>query len=53
MDIEITGIKAGEYFVKFIEPYCGDQKKLEFLIDLHQNSSGEYCVERDQYPWGI
>lgn len=53
MDIEITGIKASEYFVKFIEPYCGDQKKLEFLIDLQQNSSGEYCVERDQYPWGI
>lgn len=53
MDIEITGIEASQYYVKFVEPYCGDQEKLEFIIDLLQNPTGEYCVERNQYPWGI
>jgi len=53
LDIEVSGIEAGEYFVKFIEPYCGDQQKLEFSIDLSQSSNGIYCVERNQYPWGI
>lgn len=53
IDIEVTDIEAGQYFVRFIEPYCGDQEKLEFIIDLQQNPNGEYCVERNQYPWGI
>lgn len=53
LDIEVTGIVPGQYFVKFIEPYCGDQEKLEFTIDVNQNNNGIYCVERNQYPWGI
>lgn len=53
MNSEITGIGSGQYYLKFIEPYCGSQDKLEFTVDLKQNPSGSYCVERTQYPWGI
>jgi len=53
LEIEVNGVLSKSYFLKFIEPYAGDQEKLEFIIDLQQQFSGEYCVERDQYPWGI
>lgn len=53
LDIEINGIKAKRYYLKMIEPYIQGQETLEFYIDLKQTSSGEYCVERYKYPWGI
>lgn len=53
LEIELNGLLSKTYFVKFIEPYVKDQEKLEFSIDLQQQPSGEYCVERNQYPWGI
>lgn len=53
IDIELSEIEPGEYYIQFTEPYCGDQEKLEFTINLDQFSTGEYCVERTQYPWGI
>ena len=53
MDIEITGLSAKKYYLKFIEPYCGEQKKLFFEIDLINKPDGSHCAFRDQYPWGI
>ena len=53
LEIEINGIESKKYYLKFIEPYCGDQEKLFFEIDLSNNSQGTYCVFRDQYPWGL
>jgi len=51
--IEIPEIEDGIYFIKVIEPYCGNQEKLEFEIDLTMTIHDIYCVERTQYPWGI
>jgi hypothetical protein len=51
--IEIKGIDLKKYHVKFIEPYVADQNKLLFEIDLTEDSTGSYCVTRQQYPWGI
>jgi len=53
LKIEVTGIEKNGYYVKVIEPYCGDQEKLIFKIDLTNNISGAYCVERKLYPWGM
>jgi hypothetical protein len=53
LDIEITGIEAERYYLKFIEPYCGNQEKLFFEIDLKNQPDDSHCVFRDQYPWGI
>jgi hypothetical protein len=42
-----------QYTIKFIEPYASEQLPLLFGIDLKENSSGEYCVVREGYPWGM
>lgn len=51
--IEISGIETKVYYLKFIEPYCGDQEKLQFEINLSENTEGVHCVSRYDYPWGI
>jgi hypothetical protein len=53
MDIEIKGVESKSYQIKFIEPYCGDQEKLEFPVNLAVLPQGSYCVTRTNYPWGI
>jgi hypothetical protein len=53
LDIEIDGIFEMQYTIKFIEPYASEQLPLLFGIDLKENSSGEYCVVREGYPWGM
>jgi hypothetical protein len=53
LDMEISGIFAGQYHLIVQEPYCGDQEKLDFTIDLYEDPSGNYCVERNVYPWGF
>lgn len=53
LDIEIEGVSAKKYQLLFIEPYVGDQEKLNFEIDLSQGASGSFCVTRKQYPWGV
>ena len=53
LDIEISGVETKKYILKLIEPYCGNQEKLIFEIDLTRETEGLYCVTRKQYPWGI
>ena len=53
LDIEVTGVTTIKYQLKFVEPYCGEQEKLIFEIDLNKEKEGLFCVVRKQYPWGI
>jgi hypothetical protein len=53
LDIEIEGVAAQKYQLLFIEPYVGEQEKLNFEIDLSQRARGSFCVTRKQYPWGL
>ena len=53
LDIEINGIEPGKYYIKMIEPYCGDQEKLYFEVDFAVRPAGSYCVKRTGYPWGF
>ena len=53
LDIEVKGIESKTYQIKFIEPYCGNQAKIEFGVDLAVLQQDSYCVTRTNYPWGI
>ncbi len=53
LDIVVNDVSAASYHVKFIEPYAGEQEKLEFSIDLSDETEGSFCVTRTQYPWGL
>ena len=53
LEIEINGIESKKYFIRIIEPYCGNQTKLNFEIDLISCNEGMYCVNRNNYPWGL
>ncbi|MBN2610387.1 MAG: hypothetical protein JXB00_02420 [Bacteroidales bacterium] len=51
LDIEVTGIGAKGYVLKFVEPYWRDQEPLVFNINLAAQSSGSHCMIRKKYPW--
>jgi hypothetical protein len=53
IDIEIKGVEAGKYQLKFIEPYSGEQEKFNFEVDLNNDNTGSNCLIRKQYPWGV
>lgn len=53
LDIVLTGIETGDYFIKIVEPYCGNQEPLHFSIHISATPEGEYCVKRSRYPWGV
>jgi hypothetical protein len=53
MDIEINGLQVKTYYIKIIEQYIGQHEPLFFQIDLAQNNTGDYCVSRENYPWGL
>jgi hypothetical protein len=52
LNMEIQGVVAKKYYLRFIEPYCGDQEKLYFDVDLNRMPNGTFCVKRTGYPWG-
>jgi hypothetical protein len=51
LNIEVEGVEAKPYQLKFIEPYCGDQEQILFGADFSTAAEGSYCVTRTQYPW--
>lgn len=52
MEIEVNGVEAKDYWIRFIEPYALYQPKLIFKISLSKTTTGSYCVSRKKYPWG-
>lgn len=53
LDIELKGVEAKNYQIKFAEPYSGNQDKIEFPVNLVVLKEGIFCVTRTVYPWGI
>ena len=53
LDIEIKGIDAKPYQIKFIEPYRVTQEPLIFGIDFSTQTAGIVCIPRYGYPWGF
>jgi hypothetical protein len=50
--IEVDGVKADKYQVRFIEPYAENMEELVFEANLAENPAGTFCVTRKEYPWG-
>jgi hypothetical protein len=54
VNILITGIEPGDYYIRFIEPLAtGNNEELEFGVTIQENVPGTYCVNRTAYPWGM
>ncbi len=53
LNIEVYGVDAKKYVIRFIEPYIGNQEQLIFEADLVSQNAGSHCVPRSDYPWGI
>lgn len=53
LDIYVSNIELGKYYIFIDEPYCGSQEKIIFEINLALNSTGKFLVRRTEYPWGI
>ena len=53
IEVEVYNIEIQPYTLKFKEPYIGEQYELSFGINLNEETSGTYCVERTNYPWDV
>lgn len=53
LEFVLSGVDEKSYYIRFVEPYCGDQEKLIFDADLSENKTGSFCVKRNRYPWGL
>jgi hypothetical protein len=55
LDMRIEGIEPGTYTIEVVEIYpeiiLGE--RLVLTVDLADAGSGDYCVERTHYPWGV
>jgi hypothetical protein len=53
LDYQILNLPPASYKITVEEPYIlPEDQKLEFTINLTNSSTGSYCVERTNYPWG-
>jgi hypothetical protein len=53
LEMVIDGLFEMPYNIRVTEPYAGEQEPLIFTVDLKENPTGSYCVERGGYPWGV
>jgi hypothetical protein len=53
LNMDISGVKAGAYKFRLIEPYLGTQLPITFTLDLKTKPQGSFCVSRTNYPWGM
>jgi len=51
----IQHVPPGNYVISVSEPYVrqADDPRLEDHVDLTKAGSGEICVSRSHYPWGM
>ncbi len=50
----VRNLEPGTWTIKFLEPYVGEgDEAIEFTVDLLIAPSGEHCVTRTRYPWGL
>jgi len=54
LDYQIENLPSGIYTISVNEPYVTpEDEKLEFTVDFTGATSGQHCVERVHYPWGM
>ncbi len=54
IDYTISGLTESKYTIRVVEPYVtADDPVLQFDVDFSKTPSGEFCVYRLTYPWGL
>jgi len=53
LDIRIEGMLPKMYYIKVVERSIDDDERLYFNVDLGLTPTGDYCVPRNSYPWGL
>jgi hypothetical protein len=57
LQYEFTDLDPGVYTIRVVEPYVGEpygspsDEPLECTIDLTAAVEGQFCIERNHYPW--
>jgi hypothetical protein len=53
LDYQIINLPPATYTITVVEQcVLPEDQKLEFTVNLINLSTGSYCVERNNYPWG-
>jgi hypothetical protein len=51
---EFSNLDSWTFRIVIVEPYRPvEETVLEFDVDLMNNPTGKFCVERNNYPWNI
>jgi hypothetical protein len=53
LEMEINELPIGIYRIALAAPYVGDQPNADFICDLARKPEGDYCVDRNGYPWAL
>lgn len=52
LDYRIVNLAPGQYTIRIVEPYIGaDDQVLEVTLTLTVETSGYFCLPRNNYPW--
>jgi hypothetical protein len=52
LEFRIENLDPGEVTIRIYEPYVQDgDNLLEFSLDLESDTAGDFCLERNYYPW--
>lgn len=53
LELEVSNLAQGTYRIIVDVPYLGGQPAMDFSCDLEEKSNGEYCADRNGYPWKV
>lgn len=54
LELRIENLTRGTYHIHVIEPYVNSSDTvMEFNVSLSTQISDQFCIERNQYPWGL
>lgn len=55
LDYTLSDIRKGTWWIRVDEQYIQtpEQEKILFEVDLKNEPEGQFCVQRDIYPWRI
>ncbi len=53
LEFEAGEIPDNTFILKIVEEYQTGEEELVFEININEDTNGEFCVTRKDYPWGI
>lgn len=54
LELRIENLPRGSYYIHVIEPYVNSgDAVMGFNVSLNTQVNDQFCIERNQYPWGL